>query len=52
MTDLQRARAQAERELADERFRSAVDAYKAKLRARRWWHALFPWKVIILRRDT
>lgn len=45
-------RQQAERELKQERFRKAVERYKERMQARRWWHRLFPYTVIITRRDT
>jgi hypothetical protein len=45
-------RAQAEREIDDENFRAAVDAAKVKLRARRWWHSLIPYRIVILRREA
>ena len=45
-------KAAAQAEIIAEDFRTAVDAAKVKLRARRWWHVLFPWKLMILRRDT
>lgn len=41
---------QAKRELAEERFRQKVEEVKARLR-RPWWVKLFPWKIIIVRRD-
>ncbi len=49
--DRKAIREQALAELEDERFEAAVEAAKIKLRARRWWHALFPFKIVILRRD-
>lgn len=42
---------QARAEIAEEKFRAAVDAAKVKIRARRWWHALVPFRIVILRRD-
>lgn len=46
---------QAREEFAQEQFRDAVDAEKARLReqARRrpWWQRLFPWTITIKRRD-
>ncbi len=46
---------EAEAELEDERFRAAVDAVKARLRAedvrgRRWWHRFVPFYITIHRR--
>lgn len=44
--------ATARAEIAEEKFRVAVDAAKVKIRARRWWHALVPFTIVILRRGT
>ncbi len=52
MTDEYNVRKQAELEIAEENFNQAVADYKIKLRARRWWHALIPFKIVILRRDA
>ena len=44
---------QAEREVADEIRRIAVDKAKARLRAkaaRPWWARIFPWRIKIERR--
>ena len=43
---------QAQEELKQEAFREAVGAYKQKLKRRKWWHKLIPYRVIILRRDV
>jgi len=45
-------RAQAEKEIFEEDFREKVDACKEKLRQKKWWHGLFPWRIIIVRRDV
>ena len=42
---------QAEREIKEEAFRKAVDKMKEKLRAKKWYHSLFPWKIVIIKRD-
>jgi hypothetical protein len=39
--------ARAERELAAERFRAAVEAKKLELQKRKWWHRLVPFKITI-----
>jgi len=31
-------------------FREAVDKYKIKLKQRKWWHRVVPWKIMIVRR--
>ena len=43
---VKRAREEFERE----QFRAEVDAYKAKLRAAKWWHKLIPFTIRIERR--
>lgn len=45
-------REQALKEIHEEEFRRAVDEYKQKLRETKWYHRIFPWKIIILRRDV
>jgi hypothetical protein len=39
-------------ELEAEYFDAAVKRYKEKLRQQRWWHRAFPWKVVLVRRDS
>lgn len=43
-------KAQAEKEIQEEDFRKAVDTCKEKLRAKKWWHAVMPWKIVIIKR--
>lgn len=38
-------------EVAEEDFRAAVDAYKVKLRKRKWWHTVIPWRILIVPRE-
>ncbi len=49
---LDKVRREAQKEIDEEDFRSAVDRYKIKLRERKWWHRLMPFKVLIVRRDS
>lgn len=43
---------QAQIEFEYELFREAVEKYKEKLRQRRsLWDRIFPWRIIILRKD-
>lgn len=49
--NLEEIKAKAESEIRAEEFRKAVDAYKEKLRAKKWWHKLFPYKIVILKRS-
>ena len=49
---LDRVKAAAKKEIEEEEFREAVDRYKIRLRQRKWWHALVPFKVLIVRRDN
>lgn len=37
-------------ELHEEKFRKAVDVAKERMRRERWWHRLFPWRIVIIRR--
>ena len=46
-----RVKRHAQDELKEERFREEVEALKAKLRQARWWHRVFPWQILIRRRD-
>jgi hypothetical protein len=48
--DLEAVRAEAKRQLAKEKFESAVAVEKIRLRtARPWWQAFFPFKITIER---
>lgn len=45
-------RKQAEKEVAEEIFRKSVDREKERVRLRKsFWIRLFPWRVVIERRD-
>lgn len=52
MTRLNRATIEmlAKQELQEEANRIAIDRMKLKLKSRKWWHKLLPFKVIIIRR--
>lgn len=41
---------EAAQELAHERRRVAVEQYKQRLRERRWWHNIFPFRITFTRR--
>lgn len=45
-------RAIAEAELKQEQQREAIEQMKEKLRQEKWFHRLFPWKVVIIRRTV
>lgn len=45
-------RAMAEAELKQELMREAIDKMKESLRRGKWYHRLFPWRVVFLRRDV
>tara|TARA_R110002020_G_scaffold182855_1_gene378685 strand:+ start:625 stop:777 length:153 start_codon:yes stop_codon:yes gene_type:complete len=49
--NLEEIKKQAESEVKNEEFRKAVDVYKKKMRAKKWWHKLVPFKIVILKRD-
>ncbi len=38
------------KELEEEKFKSEVEKCKNKLKERKWWHKLLPYKIIITRR--
>lgn len=40
------------KELRDEEFREAVEIYKTKLKAAKWWHKLLPYKVVLIKRES
>jgi hypothetical protein len=42
---------QAEKELEEELFREAVEKHKEKLKTKKWYNKLFPYKIIIKRID-
>lgn len=51
--DIDKIKQQAIEELQAEYFRAAVERYKLHLKYRnRFWNRLFPWKIIILRKDN
>lgn len=54
MTNLtfEEIKAVAQLEIDHEDYREAVDACKAKLRAKRWWHKLLPFKIVIIKREV
>lgn len=49
--DIETIKRAAESELDQERLRLAIDKYKEKLKKKKWWHKLLPFKIIITRRD-
>lgn len=49
--DIERVKELALSELREEQFREAVEKYKDKLRQRKWWHVVLPFKIIIIRRS-
>ena len=40
----------AREELAEEKFRLAVDQEKLRIQRRRWWHVLLPYTITFVRR--
>jgi len=49
--DFKEIKEQAEAELKAEELRAAVDAYKIKLKSKKWYHCLFPYKIVFIRRE-
>lgn len=51
--DIELIKKQAHLEVQQELFRIAVEKYKQKIREYKpFWHRIFPYKIILLRRDT
>lgn len=49
--EIEQIQAQAKKEIAEEKFRQAVDAEKERLRQHRpFWNRVFPWVIVIKRR--
>lgn len=51
MSVVQEIKEQAEKELKEEQRRHDVDSYKNKLKAKKWWHKLLPFKIVLIRRE-
>lgn len=50
--DLEAIKKTAHLEYEQERFKKAVEEYKAKLKSRnRFWDRLWPWKIIVLKKE-
>lgn len=50
--DIESVKKAAKEELRQEEFRAAVDKYKEKLKnKRKIFNRIFPWKIIIVRKD-
>lgn len=47
---LESVRAQAKREIEEERFRNAVEAEKQRIRQGNWWTRLIPFTITITRK--
>lgn len=41
----------AQEEIDEEDFKKAVEKMKKKIRSKKWWHIIFPFKLIIIRRN-
>ena len=49
--DMSEVRQAARDEIKKEKFDEAVVKYKAKLKEQKLWDKLFPWRLIIVRKD-
>lgn len=50
--DMKEIRAQAEKELEEERFKEAVEKYKEKLKKKRsFWDVIFPYKIVFIKKE-
>lgn len=52
MFDVELMKKVAEAELKHEMMREAIDAYKKKLKASKWYHKLFPYRIVFIRREV
>lgn len=43
--------AEAKKELEEEQKRSLIEAYKLKLRKKKWWHKIMPYKIVLIKRE-
>lgn len=50
MTDMEQIERDAREELDNERRRILIDKAKQRLRERRWWHRLFPFRITFTKR--
>ena len=41
----------AEKELEEEDLRIAIDKFKVKLRRPKWYHRLFPYRIVIIKKE-
>lgn len=49
--DIEKIKELAQKEIQEEDFRLAINEYKIKLRKAKWWHRLFPFKIVVIRRE-
>ena len=50
--DIEEIKKKAYEELYEDRFREAVDKEKEKMLLHKpFWHRIFPWKILVIRRD-
>ena len=53
MIDLEKVKEQAQKEIEEEDYRIAVEEMKEKLRRKlTLWDRLFPWKIIIVKKEV
>lgn len=50
--DIDSIRRVAEAELKAERIREAIDKCKEQLRKTKWYHRLFPFRIVFIRREV
>lgn len=55
MSDLVKIKEQALKEIKEESFKKEVELYKEKYRKKqsdkKWWHILFPYKIVFIKRE-
>lgn len=50
-TDVNKIREEAKRRYKAKIFEQAVEEYVKKLEAKRWWHVLLPFRIVIIKRE-
>lgn len=51
-TNIEEIRKVAKAELEAERLREAIDAYKKKLKEKKWFHRLFPYRIVFIKKEN
>jgi hypothetical protein len=49
--NIEEVKRMALQELAQDELRKAIDQYKKKLRETKWYHKIFPWRIVIIKKE-